>query len=114
MIDLSVPDSNLYKSADLTSYTSSASKESFSYIFFDNINYISHLYKTGRMRDVTYKNVLDTILCGSIYLGFDSFECPHCGYETVIPHTCKSRFCPKCAAKMLNRKLCPLYNCKLY
>ena len=104
MIDLSVPDSNLYKSADLTSYTSSASKESFSYIFFDNINYISHLYKTGRMRDVTYKNVLDTILCGSIYLGFDSFECPHCGYETVIPHTCKSRFCPKCAAKTAKQR----------
>ena len=56
------------------------------------------------MRDVTYKNILDTILCGSVYLGFDTYECPDCGFETTIPHTCKSRFCSKCAAKSAKQR----------
>ena len=93
MIDLSTPDTLLYDSAVLSSYIRKNTKESFGYIFFDNIDYITKLYNDNRMRDVTYKNILDTILCGSVYLGFDTCECPDCGFETTIPHTCKSRFC---------------------
>ena len=69
MIDLSTPDTLLYDSAVLSSYIRKNTKESFGYIFFDNINYITKLYNDNRMRDVTYKNILDTILCGSVYLG---------------------------------------------
>lgn len=104
MLDLSTPDSQIYQSADLFSYTQMNSKETFSYIFFDNIDYITKLYNDGRMRDVTYRNILDTTLCHSIYLGFDTFECPDCGMETTIPHTCKSRFCSKCAAKTAKQR----------
>lgn len=104
MIDLSTPDTLLYDSAVLSSYIRKNTKESFGYIFFDNIDYITKLYNDNRMRDVTYKNVLDTILCGFIYLGFDTYECPDCGFETTIPHTCKSRFCSKCASKSAKQR----------
>mgnify|MGYP001623352337 CR=1 FL=1 len=93
MIDLSTPDTLLYDSAVLSSYIRKNTKESFGYIFFDNIDYITKLYNDNRMRDVTYKNILDTILCGSVYLGFDTYECPDCGFETTIPHTCKLVLC---------------------
>ena len=46
-------------------------KESFSYIFNDNINYIRSLYNRGKIRNVTYDTIQKTILCGSIYLGYD-------------------------------------------
>ena len=51
------------------------------------------------MRDVTYDNIQKTILCNSIYLGYDLYECPDCGKETIVAHTCSSRFCSKCGAK---------------
>ena len=87
MIDLSTPDALLYDSAVLSSYIRKNTKESFGYIFFDNIDYITKLYNDNRMRDVTYKNILDTILCGSVYLGFDTYECPDCGLKrpSLIP-----------------------------
>lgn len=44
-------------------------KESFSYIFNDNINYICSLYNRDKMRNVTYDSIQKTILCGSVYLG---------------------------------------------
>lgn len=74
-------------------------KETFAYIFNDNLNYLRHLYNAGRMRPVTYDNIQKTILCGSIYLGWDFYECPVCYQETIIPHACHSRFCTKCGAK---------------
>ena len=58
MIDLSTPDTLLYDSAVLSSYIRKNTKESFGYIFFDNIDYITKLYNDNRMRDVTYKNSL--------------------------------------------------------
>ena len=63
-------------------------KESFSYIFNDNINYIRSLYNRGKIRNVTYDTIQKTILCGSIYLGYDLFVCPHCGNESIVPHKC--------------------------
>ena len=59
-------------------------KESFSYIFNDNINYIRSLYNRGKIRNVTYDTTQKTILCGSIYLGYDLFVCPHCGNESIF------------------------------
>lgn len=53
-------------------------KNLFSYIFNDNINYIRSLYNRDKIRNVTYDNIQKTILCSSIYLGYDLFVCPHC------------------------------------
>lgn len=75
------------------------SNESFSFIFYDNIGYLKSLNSIGKLRDVAYDNCLHTILCGSVYLGFDYYECPSCHKETIIPHSCSSRLCSKCGVK---------------
>ena len=61
-------------------------KESFSYIFSDNINYIRSLYNRGKIRNVTYDNIQKTILCSSIYLGYYLFFFFLCDKETIVPH----------------------------
>lgn len=72
---------------------------SFPFIFFDNIYYIRSLYNSGKLRPVGYDNIQKTILCHSVYLGFDLYECPDCGKESFIPHSCHSRFCTSCSTK---------------
>ena len=74
-------------------------KESFSYIFNDNINYIRSLYNRDKIRNVTYDAIQKTILCGSIYLGYDLFVCPHCSNESIIPHKYHSKLCTSCGTK---------------
>ena len=65
-------------------------KESFSYIFNDNINYIRSLYNRGKIRNVTYDTIQKTILYDSIYLGYDLFVCPHCGNESILTNVTPS------------------------
>ena len=74
-------------------------KESFSYIFNDNINYIRSLYNRGKIRNITYDTIQKTILCGFIYLGYDLFVCPHCGNESIVPHKCHSKLYTSCGTK---------------
>ena len=68
-------------------------KESFSYIFNDNINYIRSFYNRDKIRNVTYDTIQKTILYDSIYLGYDLFVCPHCSNESIIPHKYHSKLC---------------------
>lgn len=98
MINLSVP-VHTFGLFNFRQYALSHGKESFRYIFFDNFDYIYQLFLSGKMRDVTFDNVQKTILCSSIYLGYDFFECPNCGEETIVAHTCSSRFCSSCGSK---------------
>ncbi|MFR2767731.1 MAG: transposase zinc-binding domain-containing protein [Thomasclavelia sp.] len=102
MIDLAVPTDALAL-FNLRQYFKN-SKESFKYIFFDNFEYIHNLYLSGKLRDITFDNIQKTILCSSVYLGFDLFECPNCGHETIVPHTCSSRFCSKCGSKAAQQR----------
>lgn len=74
-------------------------KESISYILNDNINYIRFLYNKGKIRNITYDSIQKTILCGSVYLGYDLFVCPLCGRETIVPHRCHSKLCSSCGTK---------------
>lgn len=53
-------------------------KESFSYIFNENINYIRSLYNRGKIRNMTNDSIQKTILYGFVYLGYDLFVCTHC------------------------------------
>ncbi|WP_084300704.1 transposase zinc-binding domain-containing protein [Thomasclavelia saccharogumia] len=43
------------------------------------------------------------ILCSSIHLGYDFFVCPNCGKETIVAHTCSSKYCTKCGSKSSQR-----------
>ena len=98
MIDLAAPVDTmpLY---NCTQNVKTKTKETFAYIFQDNFGFITHLYNIGKMRNITFDNIQKTILCGSIYLGWDFYECPICHNETIIPHSCHSRFCTKCGVK---------------
>lgn len=98
MIDLAVP-IDILPLYNCTQNVKLKTKESFAFIFQDNFDYITHLYNIGRMRNITFDNIQKTILCGSIYLGWDYYECPICHAETIIPHSCHSRFCTRCGVK---------------
>lgn len=106
MIDLAVPVDTL-SLFNFKQYVQKAGKETFKFIFFDNFDYISKLHDSGKMRDVTFDNIQNTILCSSIYLGYDLYECPSCGEETIVAHD-ESKF-------LLNKKgnsslLIPVFN----
>lgn len=79
-------------------------KNTFKYIFFDNYDYIIYLHEKGKLRDVAFDNLQKTILCSSIHLGYDLFVCPNCGKETIVAHTCNSRYCSKCGAKSSQKR----------
>ena len=37
--------------------------------------------------------------CGDLSRGMARARCPQCGYERLVPPSCKGRFCPSCAAR---------------
>lgn len=48
------------------------------------------------LRSAILKNVDKMLKCGTEEMGFHLYQCPDCGVEKKVPHTCKSRFCPSC------------------
>lgn len=44
-------------------------------------------------------NIEKMLLCRTVYLGYDCFICPVCGNESIVPHSCHSRFCNACGVK---------------
>ena len=103
MIDLSVPSDTLGL-FNFKQFVKKTVKILFKYIFFDNYDYIINLHDKGKLRDVSFDNVQKTILCSSIHLGYDLFVCPNCGNETIVAHTCSSRYCTKCGSKSSQRR----------
>lgn len=103
MIDLSIP-ANTLGLFNFKQYVKKDGKNTFKYIFFDNYDFIVNLHDKGKLRDVSFDNVQKTILCSSIHLGYDLFVCPNCGKETIVAHTCSSRYCTKCGAKSSQRR----------
>lgn len=98
MIDLATPIDTL-PLFNFSHHDSPKKRTSFAYIFFDNYDYLTHLYNIGKLRPVCFDNIQKTILCHTIYLGCDFFQCPKCGKETMITHSCHSHFCTQCGAK---------------
>jgi len=65
------------------------------------------------IRPVVFENVRKVLACRTPVLGCHIFHCLGCGHMELIPHSCKSRFCPTCgkhatdvwANQVLNRLL---------
>lgn len=57
------------------------------------------------IRDVVYEEVQKVRLCRTIALGYTMYECTHCDNYTIVPHTCKSRFCSSCGNKYVNTRV---------
>ena len=69
-------------------------------ILWYNYDWIEQLHDNGRLRDCVLDNVQKTLICNTIYLGYDAFECPKCGNGTILYHHCHSRLCTSCGAKL--------------
>lgn len=69
-------------------------------IIWQNYDWIEDLSDDGKVRPCVFDNVQKTLLCNTIYLGYDGFECPNCGNEMILYHKCHCRFCNSCGVKM--------------
>lgn len=58
-----------------------------------------------KIRNVVHEEVEKVIKCRTIELGYTYYECKHCHNYSIVPHTCKSRFCSSCGNKYLNDRL---------
>jgi len=50
----------------------------------------------GWIRQVVFENVRKVLSCRTPVLGCHVYEGKGCGHVQVVPHSCKSRFCPTC------------------
>lgn len=48
------------------------------------------------IRPVVFENVRKVLSCRTPVLGCHIYQCKDCGHVELIPHSCKSRFCPTC------------------
>lgn len=48
------------------------------------------------IRPVVFENVLKVLACRTPVLGCHVYQCKDCSKVEIIPHSCKSRFCPTC------------------
>ena len=48
------------------------------------------------IRPVVFENVRKVLACRTPVLGCHVYQCKGCGHVALIPHSCKSRFCPAC------------------
>ena len=64
-------------------------------ILFHNYDIIEKWDASGRSRPCVLDNVQRYLLCNTVYLGCDYFECsnPHCDNFTAVHRHCHSRFC---------------------
>jgi hypothetical protein len=101
MIDTTIHAKNFYVGNydDCDKLNYDPSKPRIKSILWDNLDWIEELYNRGMLRDTVLDNVQKTLLCKTDYLGYDYFECPHCGNFNIIYHHCHSRLCTSCGVK---------------
>ena len=68
-------------------------------IFKDHWNNYKIKFIHRKRRPIIDKVIDKFLLCKSFSLGYSLYECPTCHKETVVPHTCKTRFCSSCGNK---------------
>jgi hypothetical protein len=56
-----------------------------------------------RIRAVVFETVRRIRACRTPALGCHLYECPKCHRVEVVPHSCKSRFCPTCGKHATDR-----------
>ncbi|MGV8124052.1 MAG: transposase zinc-binding domain-containing protein [Candidatus Xenobiia bacterium LiM19] len=58
------------------------------------IEFVAHYTKW--IRPVVFENVCKILACRTAVPGCHVYECESCGHIKIVPHSCKSRFCPTC------------------
>ena len=59
--------------------------------------------KRSWIRPVVIETVHRLLACRTPALGCHLYQCPSCGRYEVVPHSCKSRFCPTCGKHATDR-----------
>jgi len=73
---------------------------SIKYILLDRQNWWRFSKKfSNNIRFAIMKNIAKILACCNKVLGFHKYTCSKCGYEVIVPHSCKSRFCSICGKK---------------
>ena len=68
-------------------------------LLWNHYDWIEKTHDEGRLRDAILDNVQRTLLCKTVYLGYDAFDCTHCDNWIWLFRHCRSRFCPSCGVK---------------
>ena len=55
------------------------------------------------IRPVVFETVRKIVACRTPVLGCHVYRCPQCQKMEVVPHSCKSRFCPSCGKLATDR-----------
>lgn len=75
-------------------------KPNFKSIIWKNYEWLEDIDKNGQAREAILDNVQKTLLCKTIYLGYDAFDCDNCDNWILLFRHCHSRFCPSCGIKL--------------
>ncbi len=75
-------------------------KPNFKSIIWKNYEWLEDIDKNGQAREAILDNVQKTLLCKTIYLGYDAFDCDTCDNWILLFRHCHSRFCPSCGIKL--------------
>lgn len=68
-------------------------------IIWNNYDWLGSLNKAGYLHKAIMENIDKTLLCNTIYLGYDAFECPNCHNVNLLYRRCHSHFCSSCSVK---------------
>lgn len=69
-------------------------------IFWNNLEWIEKLDDEGIARPCILDNIQRTLLCKTLYLGYDAFDCDKCDNWIWLYRHCHSRFCSSCGIKL--------------
>ena len=75
-------------------------KPRFKDIIWNNYDWLEELDKSGKARLVILDNIQRTLLCKTLYLVYDAFDCNNCDNWIWLFRHCHSRFCNSCGIKL--------------
>ena len=90
-------------------------KPTFQLIFNNHWDEFLALCKEKNISIPQYKidEVKRMMVCGTLDMGFEVYECPNCHRHHIICYTCKSRFCPSCGTKLTRARAYRIANSTL-
>ena len=75
-------------------------KPNFKSIIWKNYDWLEEIDNSGQARETILENIQKTLLCKTICLGYDAFDCDTRDNWILLFRHCHSRFCPSCGIKL--------------
>jgi len=64
--------------------------------------FMEHTEQAGGLPDFVKRDIEGYLACGQLERGFARIECHRCGFERLVPFSCKGRICPSCSGRHMN------------